>query len=259
MVIATHSTAIIAALGDFPQARVGFMQKNATSVQLREITSVVKDILPIFGAHPLSSVFNDNPILLVEGDDEERIWQQVVRSSKGEVRLWPCPVGGVGNLPAYERTVNDIATAIYDTPTAYSLRDKDESTTELDDTGVVVRTRLNCRSSENLLLTNDILRIRNTNWDAFKSKIDHWINSNSGHPHHVWMVDFQKKDYDRRNADIKKIRNILIALLGITRSWEAVIGQAIASEPLTHDPHSLGDYLGPKMLRHMLKKSVQQK
>ena len=150
-------------------------------------------------------------------------------------------------MPAYERTVNDLATAIYDAPVAYSLRDKDDAQSELQDMGITRRMRLNCRASENLLLTNDVLRRRNTSWDTFKTKLNQWITSNAGHPNHVWMLDFQKGGYDRRNADLKEIRNIIVAALGATRSWEVIVGQAIGSERLTGDPHSLGDYLGPKM------------
>src|SRR5262249_10822598 len=73
-------------------------------------------------------------------------------------------------------------------------------------------------------------------------------------PHHVWMHDFQKNGYDRRGADLKQIKNVLLGLLGSTCSWEVVVGQAIATEPLTADPHSLGDYLGSKVLQHILKK-----
>ena len=252
VIIATHSTSIVAALSEFSGARVAFMKIGDQTVQFQPVSDALRAVLPIFGAHPLSNVFNAKPILLVEGEDEERLWQQVVRTSNGSIKLWPCSVGGVGNLPTYEKTVNDIATAIYDSPRAYSLRDRDEAKTELEDLGITQRMRLNCRASENLLLTNNILQRRATSWKSLKEKLDAWVGRNSGHPNHVWMRGFQKQGYDRRNADLKEIRNILVAILGATRSWEVIVGQAIGSEALTEEPDSLGDYLGAK-LRDVLK------
>ena len=110
--IATHSTPILAGFSDELNVHVGFIKKGQAEVKFNPISEEYKNILPVFGAHPLSSIFNKNPILLVEGDDDVRIWQKVVRSSGGAVNLYPCAVGSETKLKKHEEVANKILTAI---------------------------------------------------------------------------------------------------------------------------------------------------
>ncbi len=68
------------------------------------------------------------------------------------------------------------------------------------------------------------------------------------------LRNFAHNGYDRRNANLKKIRNILVALMGETRNWEVLVGQTIASINISNDPHNIGDYLGEKVVRNILNK-----
>src|SRR5690606_2428375 len=123
--IATHSTAFLGSL-DPELTHVCFMRSGATTYDFLPISEALERTLPIFGAHPLSNVFNNSPILLVEGEDDERIWQQAGRSSRGRIKVWPCAAGDVQSLDEYEDTVSSIIDAVYDDAKAYSLRDRDE-------------------------------------------------------------------------------------------------------------------------------------
>ena len=90
--ITTHSTAVLGAL-DEAGDHVAFMIANAsTDLLFRPISQHLKDVIPVFGAHPLTNVFNRMPILLVEGEDDVRIWQQAVRSSGGDLPSFFGPV-----------------------------------------------------------------------------------------------------------------------------------------------------------------------
>jgi predicted ATP-dependent endonuclease of OLD family len=93
VVIATHSTAILGALSDYGDARIGFITPAQMEIPFVSIGDSLRSILPIFGAHPLSNVFNRKPILLVEGEDDERVWQQAARTSQGKLQIWPCRAG----------------------------------------------------------------------------------------------------------------------------------------------------------------------
>lgn len=256
-VIATHSTAIVAALSGYTESRVAFMTKGQTVLEFQPITAIVKSILPIFGAHPLSNVFNESPILLVEGDDDERIWQQAIRSSKERIKLWPRQVGGKGNLQEFESKVEQIAQAIYDEPKCYSLRDGDDSPEEeLVDSSVVMRMRLGCRSAENLILSTQVLISTGVSWDELKARIENWLSLPfySEHPQRLSLQSFKDSGFDRRNFDLKDIRNIILMLLGVTKPWEVLVGQVIASEKfsgsaLTIDGNSLTAYLGSKLVK----------
>src|SRR6267378_3576345 len=102
VIIATHSIAILGALGDYAHAHIAFMRSGDRQLTFEEIGEVYKKILPVFGAHPLSNLFNEAPVLLVEGEDDERIWQQAVRTSSGKIRVYPCGCGGVDRIAFYE-------------------------------------------------------------------------------------------------------------------------------------------------------------
>jgi hypothetical protein len=98
ILIATHSTALLGTLESYEDVHIGLRTFEQKDIEFKPVTSIFKKILPVFGAYPLSNLFNEAPIFLVEGEDDERIWQQAVRSSNGRLRIYPCSVDGIGNL-----------------------------------------------------------------------------------------------------------------------------------------------------------------
>ena len=253
-IIATHSTSIVSSLIDQPNARVAHVACEDANIELREVSDSLKAILPVFGAHPLSQVFNQSPPLIVEGEDDERIWQTVVRSSQGRVRLFPCVARTIENMTEYETTANDVMSSIYDNAKCFSLRDRDDRPYEIEDLGQVTRCRLNCRNAENLLVSDCVLASLETNWDALQAKIERWINSNEGHVRYDNMVAFRDGGWDRKFHQLKEIRLLLVDLAGSNKPWEVIVGRAIASlsEDSPANEHSLKDYLGEKLVREVL-------
>lgn len=251
VVIATHSTAILGALNANKEARVGFIALGQNEVNFVHIDNALQRILPIFGAHPVSNVFNKTPILLVEGEDDERIWQQAVRSSQGRLSVWPCSAGDIQSLDEYENEVEEIAGAVYDNAKAFSLRDRDDAPYELDDKVIVKRMRLFCRASENLLLSDDVLNSLRLNWDTMVGAMEDWLVKYPDHPQHDDMITFKASGYDRLGCDLKSLRNVILMLAGSQKPWEVAVGQAIAGllsgDPLESE-HSLTTYLGPKLV-----------
>ncbi|MEH2555312.1 hypothetical protein V1286_002841 [Bradyrhizobium algeriense] len=250
VIIATHSTAILGALSEYDYARVGFVSSTQNEVDFVSISKVMQKILPVFGAHPLSNVFNKTPILLIEGEDDERIWQQAVRTSQGKIRISPCPAGDIQSLNEYEDQVEIVAGAVYDNAKAFSLRDRDESPYEIDDKAIVKRMRLCCRAAENLLLSDDVLQFLGTDWEEMTAAIEDWLSKYRTHPQFVEMNAFKTSGYDRLRSDLKPLCNILMMLAGSRKPWEIAVGQAIAGL-LTNaldGEHSLTAYLGPKLI-----------
>ena len=170
IIIATHSTAILGALESYSNTHFAFIAFGQKVINFNPISETHKKILPIFGAHPLSNVFNKVPILLVEGEDDERIWQQVVRSSKGSVRVYPCSVEGTPNMNDFEEESEKIIRTVYDDAKGYSLRDRDDTTEGIDDLTHMKRMKLSCRESENLLLSDEVLEKLEHTWRSFKGK-----------------------------------------------------------------------------------------
>lgn len=251
VIIATHSTAILGALSYDNDASVGFISSKQNNVTFRPIGESLRKVLPIFGAHPLSNVFNENPILLVEGEDDERIWQQAVRSSQGQLQIWPCQAGDIQSLEEYENQVEAIAGAVYENATAYSLRDRDEAPYGIDDKTIVKRMRLSCKAAENLLLSDDVLKFLGSDWDRTQAAIDDWLAKYPKHPQVAEMNAFKEGGYNRRDADLKDLCNVLMMLIGARKPWEVAVGQAIAGLLRANGDegdNSLSAYLGPKLV-----------
>jgi|tagenome__1003787_1003787.scaffolds.fasta_scaffold20874389_1 ABC-type multidrug transport system ATPase subunit len=249
--IATHSTPIIGALSDVANTTVGFLTSGTSVIKFHAIEDSLRKVLPIFGAHPLSNVFNSKPILLVEGEDDERIWQQAARTSQGKVNVWPCAAGDKQSLDDYENQVNSIASAIYENAQAYSLRDRDEEPYEIDDKPIVKRMRLHCRAAENLILSDDVLEFLGVDWPSMKTAIEDWLSKFTNHQQFAAMKAFQESGYDRSQSDLKELRNVLMMLAGSQKPWEVAVGQAIAgllNARMFFGADSLPSYLGSKLV-----------
>jgi energy-coupling factor transporter ATP-binding protein EcfA2 len=253
IVIATHSTAILGALLDYCNSRFAILENGSTEPVFREITEMYKDILPIFGAHPLSNLFNQNPVVLLEGEDDVRIFQQAIRTGNGELKLYPCSVDGVGNLPEYEKAVIEIINGVYDTATAYSLRDRDEGEDSIEDLPPLIRFVTSCRNAENLILTDEVLENLGTNWHEITEAMENWIENFEGHAKYDEMLNFKNSEYDRKNHDLKDIRNILVGLTPSAKPWEIAVGQVIGkiannSIALDHSQNKICNFLGNKLV-----------
>jgi energy-coupling factor transporter ATP-binding protein EcfA2 len=255
LIIATHSTPLLAGLSEAESTSVAFMRPRDKEISFRPITNVDRDIMPIFGAHPLSNIFNQAPILLLEGEDDERIWQQAVRSSQGNIQTYPCVAGSIDDLAKYEATVRDIIDSVYDDAQGYSLRDRDDNPEDIDDIGPIIRMRLHCRASENLMLSDNALNLIGFDWLKFQQLILSWVDLNFEHQYFDEVKDFAESGFNRLEHDLKDIRNILIGLM-TNKPWEVVVGQAIAQLSIqggSNDEGSLRFFLGDKVCRTLLK------
>lgn len=257
VLIATHSTAILAALADYEDARVGFMSAGQRRINFVVPSNALRAILPIFGAHPLTRVYSEMPLLIVEGDDDVRIWQQAVRSASGKLMFHPSACGGKGEMATYESEADKVLGAVYDTAIGYSLRDGDGVVEELEDIGRIVRCRLKCRSSENLLLTNEVLKSAKTDLARVRAGLARWRDEHQGHEASAFLAGIEKEQFDRMQANLKPIRNLLAAQLSTSKPWEVLVGQAIAALPLAgkgkNAEGTLAWALGDKFVTRVLK------
>lgn len=257
IVIATHSTALVGSIDDKTEVQLAFMPLTADAeITFSPINEIVRTVVPIFGAHPLSNIFNESPILIIEGEDDKRIWDQVVRSTEGRFSVWPCPAGSIDKIGEWESWLAEKLPSLYDEPRAFSLRDRDDAAGQLEDLGPIVRCRLGCRAAENLILADESLGLAKTTWDNVVDGCKKWLQSYPEHAKHSAMKDFADKNFDRLNANLKELRNILMMILGLSRPWEVLVGRAIAE--LTkgnknQGDHNLQTYLGKKICSKLLR------
>jgi hypothetical protein len=254
VLVATHSTPILGQLSQYPNASVCFMRAGYKSLTFSPIDSIYKELLPVFGAHPLTQVFNETRTLLVEGDDDVRIWQQAVKSSNGALKVTPVGCNGKDNMKTYERRMGEIVASVYDNGTAYSLQDRDDKSESIEDLPPVVRMRLSCRSAENLLLSDEVLSSVAVEWSEVQQRIGEWCvtDSNKTHEKYHAMTNFIDEGFQRKDADLKEIRMLLVGqILESEKPWEVLVGQAIAklTQNSSSGPNSLLAYLGEKVVR----------
>ena len=258
VIIATHSTAILGGLADYRDASVAFMQPREHALTFEQIRPILKRVLPVFGAHPLSNVFNEAPVLIVEGDDDERIWQQAVRTSNGAICVYPVGCDGVTGMSDYESEVRRIIRAVYEDARAYSLRDRDGTEGAIADEAPLIRMKLACRTAENLILTNEVLAACGLDWQEARKRIEDWIAGNEAHPRYDAMVTFRDGGFDREGSGLKDLRMLLTGvILNSTKAWEVLVGQAIArlekrGDGTTPAEGSLESFLGSKTVATLL-------
>lgn len=254
IITATHSTSFLAAFDGQEDASIAFIVSGQKNIQFKSITDIYRKVLPVFGAHPLSNIFNEAPVLLVEGEDDERVWQQAIRSSQGRIKVFPCSVDSINRLNEYEIEIATIITSIYDNGKAFSLRDRDDGDEQINDIPPVIRMKLSCRAVENLLLSNEVLYRLNITWDELKIRINTWLSNNPDHPHFRYLDAFKREGYPRKSYDLKHIRNDLMGIIGSPKPWEVVVGQAIGMLTCfdTDIEDDLINYLGNNLVSNIL-------
>lgn len=254
--IATHSTAIVGAFSkDADLKIVPLTSRGQTDFEAFSYDPICHEILPIFGSHPLSSQFNKTPVLLVEGDDDRRVIEQLVRSGGGRFAFAPCVVGTVTEMSKWENWLSTYLPSIYDDPKGFSLRDLDNAENpDIEDIGCVARSRLNCYAIENLLLTNECFAQFGENAKSFRTKLNKWAEENPKHQTTEVTLALVDNFDERRTRKIKDVRNVIAALLGTNKPWEVLVGQLIAQniDNKSEDPNSLHTYLGQSVTDKLL-------
>lgn len=246
--ITTHSTPLVCELSTYEGTRVGTKEFDVEHLVLRTVPKTIMQVAPFFG-HPLSRAIADEVLLIVEGEDDAQVWQQAARSSQGRLRFFPCIADSVDQQTQLEAFSADVLLSIYDDPIAFSIRDGDGVREGLDDNDPVRRLRLQCYELENLLLSDDGLKVMECDWDSFRTKADAWCKANEKHED-VALVRALAHSKDRlRDTKLKAIRNLIPHIAGSTKPWHTVVGKALAEaskQPNVAPENSLADFFGDR-------------
>lgn len=211
--LATHSTPLICELSTSPFCSIGTKAFGVDTVVQRPIASELKKVSAFFG-HPLSKCINDDVPVLLEGEDDERIWQQAARTSQGRLKIFPSLAFSVTQQGELEKFCDSLLSAIYDDPVAISIRDGDGLRGALPPQGCVRRFKLQCYAAENLLLTDEVLDSLGKSWPEFQFAAEQWCVSNPTHRDRV-LVQALAASSDRcRDTKLKQIRTLIPAIAG---------------------------------------------
>lgn len=254
--IATHSTPLVCALASSDMTSIGTKEYDSATVTMEVPGDTLRKVGPFFG-HPLSMSLSTDPMLILEGEDDERAWQQAARTSQGKIRLFPVLATSVDQQSELETFTDRMLTAICDTPLAYSLRDGDGTAGPLSKVGCVVRFRLQCYAIENTLLTTECLaKMKIDSWADFETKTATWIAANAGHRAIPQLKELLASADRLRNVKIKDIRNIILAITETKKPWEVIVGQALAgaigTPSQSTDPFGLFVFVGADAVKTLL-------
>lgn len=252
--LSTHSAPLVCSLADSKYVSIGTKSFEVNTVALKPTSDQLRKVAPFFG-HPLSLSLNEDAALILEGEDDERVWQQAARTSQGRIKVFPVLAGSVDQQGELEMFCVDLLATLYDSPIAFSLRDGDGIVNEdLEHKLPLKRYRLKCYAIENVLLTDPCLSVMGTSWDGFVEKAATWIEANPDHAD-IEMLGQLTESNDRfQHKKIKKIRQLICAVLDCRKPWEVVVGQAIGAltknDPTS--PNMLVDFLGPEMVEDVI-------
>ncbi len=252
--ISTHSAPLVCSLAHSPLVSIGTKSFSVERVELKPASTQLRKIAPFFG-HPLSLALSEDIPLILEGEDDERVWQQAARTSQGKIKVFPVLAGSVNQQSELENFCVELLETLYDQPVAFSLRDGDGVIDEeLEHQLPLRRYRLSCYAIENLLLTDTCLTVMNTDWDTLSRGIEQWALDNPEHPDVALMRLLTQAEDRLRNTKVKKIRQLICSIAGSRKPWEVVVGQAIGTlqpDDITDD-NMLCKFLGPKIIREII-------
>jgi len=252
--LSTHSSPLVCSLADSQYVSIGTKSFAVDTVELKPTSAQLRKVAPFFG-HPLSLSLSEDVALILEGEDDERVWQQAARTSRGYIKVFPVLAGNVDQQSALETFCVDHLSTLYDDPLAFSLRDGDGVIDQpLEHRPPIKRYRLQCYAIENVLLTDPCLEVMGKTWEGFVVAATKWVEENPEHPDRNLVEELATSNDRLRHKKIKNIRQLVCAISECKKPWEVVVGQAIGAlknEDLV-DVNMLIAFLGPDMVRNVI-------
>jgi len=245
VVVATHSTTLLAALGQFggDSAGVVYLDRTKSDFRAQPFSKEMKEIAACLGGHALMGPLFGVPLLLVEGDDDYRIWSQVPRHHVASFSV--IPTNGE-EIKQYQKSLETILRALREpiSPAGYALLDGDKKLPEDNGTSQkqIKFIRLNCHEAENLFLTDEVLDILSIDWARAASK----IVERSGDFGAKAPMLAQACNWDRKTADIHELINQITQILDPKNvHWTIRVARVIGERRPTGQ---LLDFLGTQVV-----------
>jgi predicted ATPase len=240
--VATHSTTLLSALGQFAKddAGVVYMERGKAELEAQPFSDVLKEISAILGGHALMGPLFDVPLLLVEGDDDYRVWSQVPRHHITSFAVIPCE----GELiQKYQRSLEKVFSSLREAavePAGYALLDGDKplpapGSPPQDHVQFI---QLACHETENLYLTDEVLGLFGKTWEEAREEIK------------LAAAQFGAKESalvaaanaDRRHGDVKEVITEIAKILDPKHlRWTTRVGVGLGRAKPTG---SLAEFLG---------------
>jgi energy-coupling factor transporter ATP-binding protein EcfA2 len=240
--VATHSTTLLSAMGQFGGEKLSVLYLGTERLELvaESFTSVTRELSVLLGGHLLMGPLFAAPVLLVEGDDDYRVWIQVARS--GSVKMCVLPCNG-DEIMRYQRTLERMFAALSENAQLRGVAlldgDKPLPTAHPGSTQDYVRfARLACNETENLYLSDELLGDIGHDWQSAIAKITAAADGYGNKAATLKAI----AGIDRKTADIKTVINEIAEILDPKRLlWSVRLGKFIGRVRPTG---TLAEYIG---------------
>lgn len=243
IIVATHSSALLSSFGHYGKEDVGiiFLNAESTNINAKPFDSYKRDLVKILGGTPLHATVFGAPILLVEGDDEYRIWSQANRSNSIDLTVFPC---GGSSIKNYQKSLEQLFDSISNRKSnlGFALIDNDNQKPLVKQERIKY-IQLNCHESENLYLTEEVLKyLGYSSWAEASDKI---LKESKNYPETPNLKTV--KHWDPLNEDIKnEIKNISKILDKTSNNWALTIGRVVGKGKPSGQ---LAKFLGSEVLK----------
>lgn len=247
MVVATHSTTLLSALGQFGKedTRVIFLSPDQRDLKARSYDAYTREVASFLGGHLMMGTLCASPIMLVEGDDDYRIWVQVARCGGVDICVLPC---NGEEIRKYRSTIDSMFSALSNKTKfrGIALLDGDKpSQSEPSDGSIhIPYVKLRCRESENLYLADEVLQdMGYADWNEAVQKVKK-CSSNYGNKEQQ-LIDVV--EMDRENGDFKSVIHQIAQVLDPKNLlWTVRLGNLLGRG---RPNGQLAEFLGPDVVQ----------
>ncbi len=254
MIIATHSTTLLSSLGYNGGEKTSIIYLNNSMNEQRAIKfeKTLQELSTCLGGHALMGPLFSAPLLLVEGDDDNKIWSQVPRYHNVKLAVIPC--NGASEVKSYQKTLEKLFASLRNEqaiPVGYALLDGDQTlpvANTVNPQANIKFIKLACRESENLFLTDEVLTsIGWANWEATKTK----IKTESLNYGAKQALLNQCDSWNRKDDDIKDVILQLTQILSLKNvSWTQRVAKCIGNKK---PEGQLAEFLGADLISSIWK------
>jgi predicted ATPase len=246
LIVATHSTTLLSALGHYGADKVSvlFLRNQTTEQKALRFNDEFQELSACLGGHALMGPLFGAPLLLVEGDDDYRIWSQVSRHPSHQKLFSVLPCSGADSAKNYQKVLESIFGSIRTAPESsagFVILDGDQNVPDGEQRHVKFL-KLNCHEAENLYLTGEVLVELGTTWAQAKAKIKEQAEKYGNKAEALRGCD----GWDRQKQDVKTLINEIADILDTKKlPWTLRLGKIIGKGKPAGE---LADFLGEQVL-----------
>lgn len=249
--IATHSTTLLSAFGYYGGENTSVIFLNRASGEKSTYNAIkfndaLRELSTCLGGHALMGPLFSVPLLLVEGDDDYKIWSHVPRFGLLKLAVIPCNGDEIGK---YHNLLERLFSSIRDASNGhvgFTLRDGDKTIPQENPSNPqqhIKYIQLCCHESENLYLTDEVLSDMGLDWEKARSLIKE-KSSGYGEKHRLLI---ECDAWDRQKHDLKDVMNQLVEILDEKKvPWTVKVARVIGK---AKPEGQLATFLGASVMK----------